>query len=73
MSLAMEKTLTVNGKLCRYTGQSIDALIATLDIDPKRRGLAVAINETVVPRAAWTETKISPGDRIEIVRPLAGG
>jgi sulfur carrier protein len=73
MSVAMEKTLTVNGKLCRYSGQSIDALITSLDIDPRRRGIAVAINETVVPRAAWTETKVSPGDRIEIVRPLAGG
>ena len=73
MTMAMEKTLTVNGKLCRYTGQSIDELIAMLDIDPKRRGIAVAVNETVVPRAAWTETVISPGDRIEIVRPLAGG
>ena len=73
MTMAMEKTLTVNGKLCRYAGQSIDELIAMLDIDPKRRGIAVAVNETVVPRAAWTETQISPGDRIEIVRPLAGG
>jgi len=73
MSIAMEKTLTVNGKLCRYTGQSIDELVASLDIDPKRRGIAVALNEAVVPRAAWTETRISPGDRIEIVRPLAGG
>ena len=69
----MEKTLTVNGKLCRYTGQSIDELIAMLDIDPKRRGIAVAVNEAVVPRSAWTETRISAGDRIEIVRPLAGG
>ena len=73
MTVAMEKTLTVNGNLCRYTGQSIEELIASVDIDPSRRGIAVAVNEAVIPRAIWNETKISPGDRIEIVRPLAGG
>ena len=34
---------------------------------------AVARNEEFVPAASYHECRICPGDRIEIVRPMAGG
>jgi sulfur carrier protein len=67
------ETLTVNGKPRAYAPQSVAELIAATGIDPSRRGVAVAVNESVLPRAAWVNTKVSPGDKIEIVQPLAGG
>ena len=40
---------------------------------PSPRGIAVARNGEVVPKSAWTDTVVSPGDRIEIVTAAAGG
>lgn len=34
---------------------------------------AVARNEEFVPRAAYAECTVCPGDRIEIVHPTVGG
>jgi len=67
------ETLTVNGEPRDYAPQTVAELVAALGIDPARRGLAVAVNAKMVPRAAWGETRVSPGDRIEVVKPLAGG
>ncbi|MGC8463952.1 MAG: sulfur carrier protein ThiS [Acidimicrobiales bacterium] len=40
---------------------------------PSRRGVAVAVNGTVVPRSQWDATVLNPGDRVEIVTAAAGG
>lgn len=37
------------------------------------RGLAVAIDDEVVPRSEWDSTVLSPGQRVEIVRAVGGG
>jgi sulfur carrier protein len=37
------------------------------------RGVAVARNGEVLPRAAWPTTHVEPEDEIEIVRPIQGG
>ena len=42
-----------------------------IDVDGK--GIAVALNGQVVRRAGWTETRLSPGDNVEIVRARQGG
>ncbi len=38
-----------------------------------QRGIAVALNGAVVPRAAWPQTALKPGDSVEIVRARQGG
>jgi sulfur carrier protein len=40
---------------------------------PSPRGIAVARNGEVVPKSAWADTVLGPGDRIEIVTAAAGG
>jgi sulfur carrier protein len=40
---------------------------------PSPRGIAVARNGDVVPKSTWAQTRLSPGDRIEIVTAAAGG
>jgi sulfur carrier protein len=42
-------------------------------LDTGQRGIAVAVNGAVVPRAAWPHTQLRPGDSIEIVRARQGG
>lgn len=40
---------------------------------PSRRGFAIALNGEVVRAARWDETEINEGDRVEIIRAVAGG
>ena len=37
------------------------------------RGVAVAVNEDVVPRSAWARTPLGGGDRVEILHAAQGG
>jgi len=37
------------------------------------RGIAVAKNDRVVRRSAFDEERVDEGDRIEIIRAVAGG
>jgi sulfur carrier protein len=40
---------------------------------PSPRGVAVALNGEVVPRSSWSTTRLTSGDRLEIVTAAAGG
>lgn len=70
---ATAETFTLNGKLRPLSGETVEDAVALAGIDPKMRGVAVAVNAQVLPRAQWTQTKIKAGDRVDVVRPLAGG
>jgi sulfur carrier protein len=52
---------------------TLDALLAEKAVDTMQRGIAVALNGSVVPRAAWRDTALKPGDSVEIVRARQGG
>jgi sulfur carrier protein len=66
-------TITVNGESVPCNGQTLRELLIALDVPPDRKGLAVAINAAVIPKETWAKRRLSPGDRVEIVQPLAGG
>lgn len=70
---AKSETITVNGEPRPLAAATVQALIESEGLDPGRRGLAVALNGTVVPRRAWAETPLRAGDAVEIVKPFAGG
>lgn len=64
--------VTLNGTTIDLPdGTTVARLVADQQHD--RRGTAVAINDEVVPRSSWPETRLSEGDRILLVRPVAGG
>jgi sulfur carrier protein len=52
---------------------TIAELLAEQAVEMGQRGIAVALNGSVVPRSAWGETALSPGDSVEIVRAMQGG
>ena len=61
-----------NGEPREYPAKlTLDALVATLTTAP--RGVAAAVNETVVPRAHWSTTTLRSGDRVEILTAVQGG
>jgi sulfur carrier protein len=53
--------------------KTLEALLAEKAVDTGQRGIAVALNGAVVPRAAWPATQLKPGDNVEIVRARQGG
>lgn len=65
--------ITVNGAIEKLAAPTIAALLAQRGIAPDRRGVAVALNGAVVPRARWAETALAAGDIVEIIKALAGG
>jgi sulfur carrier protein len=52
-------------------GATIAQLLA--QVNAPERGIAVAKNDRVVRRAAFEQEPINEGDRIEIIRAVAGG
>jgi sulfur carrier protein len=70
---ASPETVTVNGASRPYRDQSLEEIVVSCGLDPARRGLAIALNAGVVPRADWRAVRVAPGDTVEIVQPLAGG
>jgi sulfur carrier protein len=65
--------ISLNGAPHRFEGASLVELLAAQAIDQTKPGVAVAINEAIVPRAEWSTASLNPGDAVEIVRPHSGG
>jgi len=62
----------INGEFRECTeGIKLNDLIAQLSLAPER--LAIELNQQIVRRAAWPETTLQEGDRIEIVHFVGGG
>ncbi len=69
-----EASIRVNGEAVPLGADStLAALLDEKIAGASQRGLAVALNGAVVPRAAWPSTTLREGDRIEIVRARQGG
>ena len=54
-------------------GAPIPALLDLLGVEPERRGVAVAVDDEVVPRAQWGATTVAPGARVEVLTAMQGG
>ena len=64
--------IRLNGEARELAGPvSISALLAALDIDPRR--VAVEHNLVVVRRDAYASTVVHDGDDVEIVNLVGGG
>ena len=64
--------IVLNGELMTIAeGCSLAQLLESLHIPTS--GTAVACNDAVVRKANYAETVLKPGDRVEIIRAVAGG
>ena len=70
----MSIELNINGKTGSFTGvEQIVDLLKALGIEATASGIAVAINDHVIPRSQWDTHKIVDGDQIELVHAVQGG
>ena len=72
-SVASQASIRVNGETKPLTSATLAALLAEKAVDTEQKGIAVALNGAVVPRAAWPATALKAGDSVEIVRARQGG
>ena len=64
--------LTVNGRDFSAEAElSVEALVESLT--EARRGVAVAVNGTVVPRSTWARVPLADGDAVEVLTAAQGG
>ncbi len=54
-------------------GTSLTELLGRLGRPDDQRGMAVAVNERVVPRTDWAATTLSDGDQVEVLAAIQGG
>ena len=66
--------LVLNGEPATIADDTtITGLLATLDVPPEGRGVAVAVDAEVVPRGQWARTVLHDGARVEVVHAVQGG
>jgi sulfur carrier protein len=68
-----EALIRVNGESEPLAAATLAVLLAEKAVDTEQKGIAVALNGAVVPRAAWPATRLKAGDSVEIVRARQGG
>jgi sulfur carrier protein len=67
--------LTVNGASIEVPGPGAPGLLdvlAAAGMDDLR-GIAIALDEEVVPRSDWATCRLHEGQRVEVVRASQGG
>ena len=68
----MTLALILNGEPRRLEAvRNVAELVAALGLEPRK--VAVERNLEIVPRSAYGQTRLTDGDRIEIVHFIGGG
>jgi sulfur carrier protein len=63
----------VNGEPTELAeGATVADVLERLDVNGRRRGLAVAVEAEVVPRSEW-DRPLGAGDRVEVLNAIQGG
>ena len=65
--------IRLNGEPADVAAETLLDVLAFLGIDADQRGVAVAMNGTVVPRRSWAITNVAAGDDIEVINAVQGG
>ncbi len=63
--------IQVNNKETETGAQNVAALAKELALP--ERGVAVAVNNRMVPRETWTECSLNEGDKVVIIKAACGG
>jgi len=54
-------------------GETVVAVLRRLGLDADAKGVAVAVDGEVLPRASWTSFALPPDARVEILTAMQGG
>ena len=68
-------SIVLNGRSCELGGEPVTpaSALAELGLDPQARGVAVAVDGEVVPRAEWESRALADGARVEVLTAMQGG
>ena len=66
--------ISVNGEQSDvHAGETVAAALARMDLAPDARGVAVAVDGEVVPRARWDSFALGDDARVEVLTAMQGG
>ena len=63
--------IKINAQETEVRADSLSGLSAELSLPEK--GVAVAVNNRMVPRTGWNDTTLKEGDSIVIIKAVCGG
>ena len=63
----------LNGEPRERAGATISELLVELGVEARARGVAVAVDGEVVPRAEWDARRVNEGERVEALSAMQGG
>lgn len=61
----------INNELTATEAVNVAELAEQLQLP--QRGVALAVNQTIIPRMEWTSTVLMPNDNITIIKAAFGG
>jgi len=66
--------IELNGESCELpAGAALADAVRESGAEKEGRGVAVALDGEVVPRGAWSTTRLRDGHRLEVLRAVQGG
>jgi sulfur carrier protein len=68
----MELTINHTRKTFDVLPETLEALMV-IEIPQKRKGIAVALNNRIIPQSFWAETILNDNDSILIITATQGG
>lgn len=67
-------TITANGEERHLPSDAtVVGLLDEMGIDAEQSGIAVAVDDAVVPRSEWSRTTLPEGARVEVITATQGG
>ncbi len=65
--------ISVNGVTARLSAPTLQAALASVGLCAETGHIAIAVNDSVIPRAQWGILTLRTGDTVEIITAVAGG
>ena len=66
--------IVLNGEPCELAdGATVVVALDRLGVENRDRGVAVAVDGEVVPRAEWQSFALADGARVEVLKAMQGG
>lgn len=63
--------ITINNQQKEVSSETIAQLVSEMQLPDK--GVAIAVNNKVVPRTTWNEYKLAENDSVTIIKAAFGG
>ncbi len=66
-------TITVNGQEQTFSESNTVLAVLTQLNQHDQGGIAIAVNDCVVPKSKWNTSQLSDGDKVLIIKASQGG